>query len=47
MGVTSHVARTIAVEQAWLSNAPGSNHKADIRAAAEYVAKNCYEYLGN
>ena len=47
MGVNSHVSRSISIQQAWLSDAPKSDHKANVRAAADYVAKNCYEYLGN
>lgn len=47
MGVTPHVARSIAVQEAWLSNAPASSSQADIPAAAKYVADNCFEYLGN
>lgn len=47
MGVNTHVARSIAVQQAWLEDAPASSSKADLKAAAEYVANNCFEYLGN
>ena len=47
MGATPRVARSIAVQQAWLKDTPAPSGNADTRAAAKYVADNCFEYLGN